>query len=68
MTHHTIGEDRDSSCVHHTTSCMSSILGAIRLGGWDELLDGKIWCYISAGVSNYSFHTSSNPAYLHIDK
>ena len=33
MTHHTIGEDRDSSCVHHTTSCMSSILGAIRLGG-----------------------------------
>ena len=33
MTHHSIGEDRDSSSVHHTTSCMNSILGAIKLGG-----------------------------------
>ena len=33
MMHRTIDENRDSSCVHHTTSCMSTILGAIRLGG-----------------------------------
>ena len=34
--HYSIGEDCDSSCVHHTNSCMNSILGAIRLGGWDD--------------------------------